>query len=116
VELFFATPGSAVQAEIGAWQFLTQAGSWRVVLDLFLIGLFGGFYTVPLYALIQTRCAPSHRSRVIAANKFVYLPAALSLNQGANAPSPAADSNSPPAFAPSGANQQFPSPRFSPDA
>jgi 1-acyl-sn-glycerol-3-phosphate acyltransferase len=48
-----------------------QPGAWRIVLDLFLIGLFGGFYIVPLYALIQTRCAPSHRSRVIAANNIL---------------------------------------------
>jgi 1-acyl-sn-glycerol-3-phosphate acyltransferase len=48
-----------------------QPGAWRVVLDLFLIGMFGGFYIVPLYALIQTRCLPSHRSRVIAANNIL---------------------------------------------
>ena len=36
-----------------------------------LIGLFGGFYIVPLYALIQERCAPSHRSRIIAANNIL---------------------------------------------
>ena len=71
VDLFFATPGSVVHADAGAWQFLTQPGSWRVALDLFLIGMFGGFYIVPLYALIQTRCPPSHRSRVIAANNIL---------------------------------------------
>ena len=36
-----------------------------------LIGLFGGFYIVPLYALIQERSAPSHRSRIIAANNIL---------------------------------------------
>ena len=71
VDLFFATPGSVAHADIGAWQFLTQPGAWRLVLDLFLIGLFGGFYIVPLYALIQTRCPTSHRSRVIAANNIL---------------------------------------------
>jgi 1-acyl-sn-glycerol-3-phosphate acyltransferase len=71
VDLFFATPGSVVHADIGAWQFLMQPGAWRIVLDLFLIGMFGGFYIVPLYALIQTRCPPSHRSRVIAANNIL---------------------------------------------
>jgi 1-acyl-sn-glycerol-3-phosphate acyltransferase len=71
VDLFFATPGSVATAGVGAWQFTTQPGSWRVVMDLFLIGMFGGFYIVPLYALIQTRCAPSHRSRVIAANNIL---------------------------------------------
>ena len=48
-----------------------QPGAWRIALDLFLIGMFGGFYIVPLYALIQTRCPPSHRSRVIAANNIL---------------------------------------------
>jgi len=36
-----------------------------------LIGLFGGLYIVPLYALIQERSAPSHRSRIIAANNIL---------------------------------------------
>ena len=30
---------------------------WRVMADLFLLALFGGLYTVPLYALIQSRSA-----------------------------------------------------------
>lgn len=38
---------------------------------LFMIGVFGGFYTVPLYALIQKRTEPEHRSRVIAANNML---------------------------------------------
>src|SRR6185295_3802868 len=42
-----------------------------IALDLFLIGMFGGFYIVPLYALIQTRSEPSHRSRIIAANNIL---------------------------------------------
>ncbi|MBC8008120.1 MAG: MFS transporter [Prolixibacteraceae bacterium] len=71
VDLFLATPGSVAHADLGAWQFLTQPGAWRIVLDLFMIGMFGGFYIVPLYALIQTRCPPSHRSRVIAANNIL---------------------------------------------
>ena len=38
---------------------------------LFLIGMFGGFYIVPLYAQIQTRSEPTHRSRIIAANNIL---------------------------------------------
>jgi 1-acyl-sn-glycerol-3-phosphate acyltransferase len=71
VDLFFATPGSVSHIAFGAGQFLMQSGAWRIALDLFLIGMFGGFYIVPLYALIQTRCPPSHRSRVIAANNIL---------------------------------------------
>ncbi len=38
----------------------------RIVVDLALIGVFGSFYIVPLYALIQKRGNPAHRSRLIA--------------------------------------------------
>ncbi|MFM7669650.1 MAG: MFS transporter [Betaproteobacteria bacterium] len=38
---------------------------WRVLLDCFLLGGFGGIYVVPLFALIQTRSEPSHLSRTI---------------------------------------------------
>jgi 1-acyl-sn-glycerol-3-phosphate acyltransferase len=44
---------------------------WRVLADLFLIGLFGGLYIVPLYALVQSRSERTHRSRVIAANNIL---------------------------------------------
>ena len=71
IDLFFATPPTVPVATIGAWAFLTGDGGWRVVLDLFLIGMFGGFYIVPLYAQIQTRSEPTHRSRIIAANNIL---------------------------------------------
>jgi 1-acyl-sn-glycerol-3-phosphate acyltransferase len=41
------------------------------IFSLFMIGVFGGFYTVPLYALIQKRTEPIYRSRVIAANNML---------------------------------------------
>lgn len=67
---------------------------WRLLADIALIGLFGGFYIVPLYALLQTRAEKSHQSRVIAANNifnalFMVISAGLSLflfNQGFNIP------------------------------
>jgi hypothetical protein len=48
-----------------------RPGSWRVLLDLSLLGAFGGFYSVPLYALIQHRTERQHLSRVIAANNII---------------------------------------------
>lgn len=71
VDLFFATPGSVAETGLGAGEFIARPGTWRIALDLFLIGVFGGFYIVPLYALVQTRCESSHRSRVIAANNIL---------------------------------------------
>ena len=49
----------------------TAGASWRVLADLFLLGLFGGFYIVPLYALVQSRSEPTHRSRIIGANNIL---------------------------------------------
>ncbi|MDZ7735640.1 MAG: hypothetical protein U5P41_05710 [Gammaproteobacteria bacterium] len=51
--------------------FLQHAAHWRIMLDLTAIGLFGGLYIVPLYALVQYHAAPDHRSRVIAANNVL---------------------------------------------
>lgn len=44
---------------------------WRLLADIALIGLFGGVYIVPLYALIQSRALKTHKSRVIAANNIL---------------------------------------------
>jgi 1-acyl-sn-glycerol-3-phosphate acyltransferase len=38
----------------------------HILADLLLLGVFGGFFIVPLFALIQTRCDPEHVSRTIA--------------------------------------------------
>ena len=70
-DLWLASPAQALQHGLSVADFLAQAGSLRVLADLILIGVFGGFYCVPLYALIQTRSETSHRSRVIAANNIV---------------------------------------------
>jgi 1-acyl-sn-glycerol-3-phosphate acyltransferase len=43
----------------------------RIYADLLLAGVFGGFYIVPLYALIQTRTPKSHVSRVVAGNNIL---------------------------------------------
>ncbi|MGB2683294.1 MAG: MFS transporter [Candidatus Competibacter sp.] len=73
VDLFFATPAPPAPGGelLGVWAFLTQPGSWRVVLDIVLIGVFGGIYIVPLYALVQQRSEPTHLSRVIAGNNII---------------------------------------------
>jgi 1-acyl-sn-glycerol-3-phosphate acyltransferase len=42
-----------------------------VIADLVLLGMFGGFYIVPLYAMIQERSEPAYRSRIIAANNIL---------------------------------------------
>jgi 1-acyl-sn-glycerol-3-phosphate acyltransferase len=71
VDLYFASRGLAGQGPIGAAAFLALPSHWRVVADLVMLGMFGGFYIVPLYALIQERSDPAYRSRIIAANNIL---------------------------------------------
>ncbi|MDB5810695.1 MAG: putative acyltransferase family protein [Betaproteobacteria bacterium] len=71
LDLFFASPSAAPAHQIGAAEFMAHAANWRILFDLLMIGLFGGFYIVPLYALIQTRAERSHQSRVIAGNNIL---------------------------------------------
>lgn len=51
--------------------FVHAHGAFRLLADLFLMAMFAGFYSVPLYALIQTRCEPDYRSRIAAANNIL---------------------------------------------
>ena len=71
VDLYFATLALAPGHELGAAAFLHQAGAIRILADLALIGIAGGLFIVPLYALIQTRSEASHRSRIIAGNNIL---------------------------------------------
>ena len=65
LDLYFSSPAQpGVNVTVAV--FLGDSGNWRILTDLLLIGLFGGFYTVPLYALVQQRSSAAHRSRVIA--------------------------------------------------
>jgi hypothetical protein len=71
-DLFFASSGlapGAVPLHFAA--VAIGADYWRLLADLFLLAMFGGFYSVPLYALIQSRCEPHHRARIVAANNIL---------------------------------------------
>jgi 1-acyl-sn-glycerol-3-phosphate acyltransferase len=70
--LWWHSGGLPATTETYSWlALLGQAQAWWVLGDIFGIGLFGGFYIVPLYALIQARTAESERARVIAANNIL---------------------------------------------
>lgn len=83
--LSFLTPGLSGELSFA---------HWRLLADVLLIGLFGGFYIVPLYAFVQSRAEKSHQSRVIAATNilnalFMVVSAGFSLwifKQGLNIP------------------------------
>ena len=71
VDLWLASRGMVPGELAGLPVFLADRAHWRVMADLFLLAMFAGFYSVPLYALIQMRCEPSHRARIIAANNIL---------------------------------------------
>ena len=52
-------------------EFLARDGAWRIVFDLALLSAFAGLYSVPLYALIQSRAQKTHVARIIAANNIL---------------------------------------------
>ena len=71
VDLYFASRGLPPGPLLSAGQFIGQPAHWRVMADLFLLSMFTGIYSVPMYALIQLRCQPTHRARIIAANNIL---------------------------------------------
>ncbi|MET0655462.1 MAG: MFS transporter [Pseudoxanthomonas sp.] len=66
LDLYFARNGAAPATGLTVMEFVRAAGSWRIVMDLVGIGLFTGFFVVPLFALIQSRTPRAELSRVIA--------------------------------------------------
>ena len=55
---------------VGIAEFISYPVAWRILFDLFMLGFFGSFFIVPLYALIQSRSPQNCVSRVIAANNI----------------------------------------------
>lgn len=51
--------------------FFQSTSHLHLLMDIVLIGIFGGFYIVPLYAYIQSNAEKSHQSRVIAGNNIM---------------------------------------------
>jgi len=56
---------------IGIVDFLSQLGGLRIFGDLLGLAVSGGFFVVPLYAIIQNRSEEASRARIIAANNVV---------------------------------------------
>ena len=71
VDLFFNQGLSTGGDLLSPMQFMSQTSSLRVCLDILMLGICGGLYIVPLYALVQQRSEASHRARIIAANNIL---------------------------------------------
>ena len=72
IDLYF-NQGLSVEGSdlIGPGAFIAQVSSLRVCFDIVMLGISGGIYIVPLYALVQQRSEPSKCSRIIAANNVL---------------------------------------------
>ena len=76
LDLFFAArswrhvPGEA-ETLFSAVDLLRYPASWRIAADLVLLAACGGFYSVPLNALLQHKADPEQVARAIAANNIV---------------------------------------------
>ncbi len=71
LDLALASPALPAPEALGALALLKAGTTWRVLVDLALLGTFGGFFIVPLYALVQQRSNPEHGARIIAANNIL---------------------------------------------
>jgi 1-acyl-sn-glycerol-3-phosphate acyltransferase len=71
IDLYFASRGLPPSAPMSVSQFIGVGAHWRLMVDLGLMSLFAGLFSVPMYALIQLRSAPTHRARIIAANNIL---------------------------------------------
>lgn len=58
-------------ALIGLAEFFTLPVAWRLIVDLFLLAVFGGLYVVPLRTIVQGRTPDDHMARVVAANSML---------------------------------------------
>ena len=71
IDLALASPRVPAAHALAVREFLAQPYALRILIDLFGIGLFGGFYVVPLYAWCSSARRRQTLSRVIAANSIL---------------------------------------------
>ncbi len=67
IDLFFAINPADVESLQSVSQLFSHFSNIHVLVDLGMIGLFGGLFIVPLYAFVQQRTAESNRARTFAA-------------------------------------------------
>jgi len=61
-----------LESLLGLSQLFQHGGAYyHVLLAVTLLGISGGFYIVPLYAMMQAYAPRSHRARVVAANNIL---------------------------------------------
>lgn len=73
-DLYLVSRGISVndtQNLMGLGEFFLNTKHWHIAIDMLMIAGFGGIYTVPLYAIIQTRTKTIHRARTVSCNNIL---------------------------------------------
>ena len=71
VDWVWATPHLSSDAQVSARALIGMPGGMRTLFDIAAVGVFGGFFVVPLNALVQQRSRPEALARVIGANSIL---------------------------------------------
>ncbi len=65
-DLFLVGDPQLQLQNVGILEFIQYPIHWRVLVDLFMLSVFSGFFIVPLYTFIQYRAPEGERSQTIA--------------------------------------------------
>jgi 1-acyl-sn-glycerol-3-phosphate acyltransferase len=71
VDLFFNQSAATGESLVAPMAFIADGSNARVMFDIMMLGVSGGIYIVPLYALVQQRSNEKKRSRIISANNVL---------------------------------------------
>ncbi len=71
IDIYFNQSLASADALVTPIIFIADSANYRVMLDIVMLGVSGGIYIVPLYALVQQRSEAARRSRIIAANNVL---------------------------------------------
>ena len=71
LDLYFFSSNLNIVTPMSIKLFLTNLSNWRLIIDLIMIGAFGGIFSVPFYAAIQEQAEKKFLSRIIAANNII---------------------------------------------
>ncbi|BAJ04158.1 MFS transporter [Shewanella violacea] len=71
IDLYWAVPSSSPVDIYTASSFIGEPQHYRLMFDLFMVGVSGGLFIVPLYAFIQARTKEGECAQAIAANNIM---------------------------------------------
>lgn len=69
--LSYVLAQTAPEVSYNLRSFLSMPMHWRVLVDLFILAMSAGVFSVPMYALVQWRCPEAFRARIIATSNIL---------------------------------------------